>query len=154
MVGEYLEKMQADDRAPSANSAPGGGSDKLQLEDNVSSYLIGKVLEKAGHGKSPDERMKFAISIPQMAKRDFYDDTTVTVVFLGPKTRATVPRELPSEPNDIVAGTDEGRTNNAFDKPAIVKRIEGLLEQKAKDDRAAGAQWQMLYEHMAGTPRQ
>lgn len=42
---------------------------RLKLQDNAGSFMIGKVLNKAGYGKTPEVRMNFCITLPKEARR-------------------------------------------------------------------------------------
>lgn len=152
MVGHYLEHMQRDPKDDSHNRVqqPPSSELKLKLQENASSYLIGKVLNKAGYGKTPEVRMNFCITLPREAKRGFFDDTTVTVIFLGPHITSGAVQDEHGQEEDTEAATGSGGSEPVLAKPAVMERVEGLIEQKVREDQESGMMWKAWHQSFAG----
>lgn len=77
----------------------------------------------------------------------FYDDTTVTVIFLGPRTKNGQENEYKEENQINSQGT---ASSSDLAKPAVMDRVERLIEKRVQEDRESGMVWKAWHQSLSG----
>jgi len=94
-------------------------------DGNVCNVLIKKVLERsAKFGKTPEEKISYAIQLPQKEKRRHHDDITITVIYLD---QSRFP-----EMNDFKLIPENLRPN-----PFHIKQVRNMLHDLKTDSITA-----------------
>ncbi len=51
---------------------------------------------------------------------------------------------------DTEAATGSGGSESVLAKPAVMERVEGLIEQKVREDQESGMMWKAWHQSFAG----